>query len=62
MLIGRHDVENLMRIDPASACLPNLPGQSNLVGNASDAETVEFEMQMSDLLFNLRPIKQVSVQ
>ncbi|XP_027111493.2 exocyst complex component SEC8 [Coffea arabica] len=58
MLIGRHDVENLMRIDPASACLPNLPGQSNLVGNASDAETVEFEMQMSDLLFNLRPIKQ----
>lgn len=58
MLIGRHDIENLMRIDPASACLPNSLGQPNMDNNASDAETIEFEMEMSDLLLNLRPIKQ----
>lgn len=58
MLIGRHDVENLMRLDPASACLPNSLGQPNMENNASDAETVEVEMGMSDLLLNLRPIRQ----
>ncbi|XP_057475389.1 exocyst complex component SEC8-like [Actinidia eriantha] len=58
MLIGRHDVENLMRLDPASACLPNSLGQPNTENNVSDAETVEFELEMSELLLNLRPIKQ----
>ena len=59
MLIGRHDIENLMRLDPASACLPNSLGQPNTENNVSDAETVTFELEMSELLLNLRPIKQV---
>ncbi|KAL6987708.1 exocyst subunit, variant 2 [Sarracenia purpurea var. burkii] len=58
MLIGRHDVENLMRLDPASAYLPTSLGQPNIENNASDAETAEVELEMSDLLLNLRPIKQ----
>ncbi|XP_059644812.1 exocyst complex component SEC8 isoform X2 [Cornus florida] len=58
MLIGRHDVENLMRLDPASACLPNSFGQPNMETGASDAENIEVEMEMSDLLLNLQPIKQ----
>ncbi|KAK3015767.1 hypothetical protein RJ639_007495 [Escallonia herrerae] len=58
MLIGRHDVENLMRLDPASACLPSSFGQPNINTNASDAESVEIEMEISDLLLNLLPIKQ----
>ncbi|GFZ11226.1 subunit of exocyst complex 8 [Actinidia rufa] len=58
MLIGRHDIENLMRLDPASACLPNSLGQPNTENNVSDAETVTFELEMSELLLNLRPIKQ----
>jgi exocyst complex component 4 len=58
MLIGRHDVESLMRVDPASAYLPNSLSQPNMGSNASDAEAIEIEMEMSDLLLNLRPIKQ----
>ncbi|KAK9282944.1 hypothetical protein L1049_011169 [Liquidambar formosana] len=58
MLIGRHDIENLMQLDPASACLPNPYGQPNVENNASDAETVEVDIELSDLLLNLRPIKQ----
>lgn len=58
MLIGRHDIEKLMRLDPASACLPNSFGQTKVNTNASDAKIAEFEMEMSDLLLNLRPIKQ----
>ncbi|KAL8145847.1 hypothetical protein AgCh_003846 [Apium graveolens] len=58
MLIGRHDIEKLMRRDPASACLPNSFGQTRVNVNASDAEIAEFEMEMSNLLLNLRPIKQ----
>ncbi|XP_058204586.1 exocyst complex component SEC8 [Rhododendron vialii] len=58
MLIGRHDIENLMGLDPASACLPNSLGPPNVENNASDAEGVEVELEMSDLLMNLRPIKQ----
>lgn len=61
MLIGRHDIEKLMRLDPASACLPNSFGQTKVNTNASDAKIAEFEMEMSDLLLNLRPIKQVLV-
>lgn len=58
MLIGRHDVEGLMRVDPASVYLPNSAGQSHLENSGTDAETVEVEIEMSDLLLNLRPIKQ----
>lgn len=61
MLIGRHDIENLMGLDPASACLPNSLGPPNMENNASDAEGVEVELEISDLLMNLRPIKQVCI-
>lgn len=61
MLIGRHDIENLMRIDPASSCLPNSLGQSNMESNTSDIGSVEVEMEIGDLLLNLRPIKQVPI-
>ena len=59
MLIGRHDIEKLMRIDPSSAYLPNLLGQLNVESNSSDAETIEAELELGELLLNLRPIKQV---
>lgn len=59
MLIGRHDIEKLMRLDPASTCLPNALGQSNMDNNVSDAESIEVELELSDLLLALRPIKQV---
>ncbi|KAF7820168.1 exocyst complex component SEC8 [Senna tora] len=58
MLIGRHDVEKLMRIDSSSAYLPNPLGQFNTECNLSDAETIEVESELSDLLLKLRPIKQ----
>lgn len=59
MLIGRHDIEKLMRVDPASSYLPNPLGQSNMDDNSSDAESVEFELELSNLLLALRPVKQV---
>lgn len=59
MLIGRHDIEKLMRLDPASACLPDASGQSNIDNHVTDAESNEVEQELSDLLLNLRPIKQV---
>ncbi|XP_047332675.1 exocyst complex component SEC8 [Impatiens glandulifera] len=58
MLIGRHDIENLLRSDPASACLPTSLGQRKVEKASSDAEAIEIETEMSDLLLNLRPIKQ----
>ncbi|KAB1219033.1 Exocyst complex component SEC8 [Morella rubra] len=58
LLIGRYDIERLMRLDPASSCLPNPLGQSNMDNNASDAESVEVELELSDLLLALQPIKQ----
>ncbi|KAF5453412.1 hypothetical protein F2P56_028316 [Juglans regia] len=58
MLIGRYDIEKLMRLDPASSCLPNSLGQSNMDSNAPDAESVEVELELSNLLLALRPIKQ----
>ncbi|KAM1028428.1 hypothetical protein ACFX2A_042073 [Malus domestica] len=58
MLIGRHDIEQLMRLDPASTCLPNSFSQSNFETHSSDSESLEVELQLSDLLLNLRPIKQ----
>ncbi|KAK6929163.1 Exocyst complex component Sec8, N-terminal [Dillenia turbinata] len=58
MLIGRHDIESLMRRDPASACLPDAHGQLKIDSNLAYADNVEVEIEMSDLLLNLRPIKQ----
>lgn len=58
MLIGRNDVESLMRLDPANACLQKSSGQPFLENNVPDAETVEVEIEMSDLLLSLCPIKQ----
>lgn len=55
MLIGRNDVENLMQLDPANACLQN----SFFEDNFSNVETFEAETGISDLLLSLRPIKQV---
>ncbi|XP_020090162.1 exocyst complex component SEC8 isoform X1 [Ananas comosus] len=57
MLLGRSDVESFMRLDPANACLQSSSGQS-FENNIPDAETVEVEIEMSDLLLSLRPIKQ----
>lgn len=48
-----------MRLEPASACLPNAFGQSNIDNYINDVETSEVEQELSDLLLNLRPIKQV---
>lgn len=59
MLIGRHDVDNLLRLDPASACLPNSLDERTKDIYASDAESTEIEMELSNTLLNLRPIKQV---
>lgn len=55
MLIGRSDIESLMRLDPANACLQN---SSYLENSIPDTESMEAETEMSDLLLNLRPIKQ----
>ncbi|WMV53419.1 hypothetical protein MTR67_046804 [Solanum verrucosum] len=58
MLIGRHDIENLMRRDPASACLPCSTGELNAENGAANGESSEVEMEISDALLNLRPIRQ----
>lgn len=60
MLIGRHDIENLMRRDPATTCLPCSIGELNAENGAAYAENLEVEMEISDTLLNLRPIRQVS--
>ncbi|XP_041998937.1 exocyst complex component SEC8-like [Salvia splendens] len=58
MLIGRHDVDNLLRLDPASTYLPNSIDGGTLETNNLDAESNGVEMELSDILLNLRPIKQ----
>ncbi|GAB2234409.1 hypothetical protein Drorol1_Dr00003661 [Drosera rotundifolia] len=58
MLVGRHDVENFMRLDPSSACLPNSVPQCSAKASVSDGDLVDVEAQMSDLLLSFRPIKQ----
>lgn len=58
MLIGRHDIDKLLRLDPASACLSNL-SKLGLENNTSDAETAEIELELANLLLNLPSIKQV---
>ncbi|KAI3705214.1 hypothetical protein L1987_75448 [Smallanthus sonchifolius] len=61
MLIGRHDVENLMRRDPASAFLPTSLAHANADNHITDAETDGVELEISNLLMKLRPIKQESL-
>lgn len=61
MLIGRHDIEKLMKLDPSNVHLPNPHGHFNVESNSSDAETIEAELELSELLLNLRPIKQVCI-
>ncbi|XP_031257342.1 exocyst complex component SEC8 [Pistacia vera] len=58
MLIGRHDVDKLMRLEPASAFLPNALGQLGTGNNGSDAEALAVESELSELFLSLRPIKQ----
>ncbi|KAJ0045441.1 hypothetical protein Pint_05990 [Pistacia integerrima] len=58
MLIGRHDVDKLMRLEPASAFLPNALGQLGSGNNGSDAEALAVESELSELFLSLRPIKQ----
>ncbi|XP_055829952.1 exocyst complex component SEC8 [Solanum dulcamara] len=58
MLIGRHDIENLMRRDSASACLPCSTGELSTENGAANGESSEVEMEISDALLNLRPIRQ----
>ncbi|XP_020575314.1 exocyst complex component SEC8 [Phalaenopsis equestris] len=57
LLLGRNDVEKLMRLDPANSCFQNSYGQM-MKNNVSDTESIEAEREMSNLLLNLRPIKQ----
>ncbi|CAN4126609.1 unnamed protein product [Withania somnifera] len=58
MLIGRHDIENLMRRDPASACLPCSIGELNTENGASTGESSEVEMEICETLLKLRPVRQ----
>ncbi|KAG0452161.1 hypothetical protein HPP92_025839 [Vanilla planifolia] len=57
LLLGRNDVEKLMRLDPANACLQSSYG-AIMENNVSDTESTEAEREMGNLLLNLRPIKQ----
>ena len=58
MLIGRHDFEKAMRLDPSSACLPRSKKEIR-ENNTSDEEILESVQEMSNILLSLRPIKQV---
>ncbi|VVA97104.1 unnamed protein product [Arabis nemorensis] len=53
MLIGRHDIEKLMRLDAASSCLPSQLGHA-----VSHSESAGTEVELSELFLSLRPIKQ----
>ncbi|XP_051187111.1 exocyst complex component SEC8 isoform X3 [Lolium perenne] len=56
ILLSRSDVESLMRLDPANASLQNSFGQ--LENYIPEAEGVEVEIELSDLLLDMGPIKQ----
>ncbi|KAL2227613.1 UNVERIFIED_CONTAM: Exocyst complex component SEC8, partial [Sesamum indicum] len=58
MLIGRHDIDNLLRLDPASECLPNALDQRFREDIGSDSESSGVEMELSKILLDLRPIRQ----
>jgi hypothetical protein len=57
ILLSRNDVENLMRLEPANISLQN--SSSELDNSLTDAEAVEVETELSDLLLDMCPIKQV---
>lgn len=61
MLIGRHDVEKLMRRDPASAFLPTSLAHAYAENHIADSEADGVELEISELLMKLRPIKQESL-
>ncbi|WVZ82361.1 hypothetical protein U9M48_029628 [Paspalum notatum var. saurae] len=56
ILLSRNDVESLMRLEPANIYLQN--SASQLDNNVTDAESVEVEIELSDLLLDMCPIKQ----
>ncbi|KAL6545358.1 hypothetical protein OROGR_009232 [Orobanche gracilis] len=58
MLIGRHDIDNLLRLDPAGACLHDSLGKKVRETDTSGVESTEVDTQLSEILLNLRPIKQ----
>ncbi|GJN03280.1 hypothetical protein PR202_ga20708 [Eleusine coracana subsp. coracana] len=51
ILLSRNDVESLMRLEPA-----NISSQNSF--SVTEAESVEVEIELSDLLFDMCPIKQ----
>ncbi|KAK3121490.1 hypothetical protein QOZ80_8BG0654430 [Eleusine coracana subsp. coracana] len=51
ILLSRNDVESLMRLEPA-----NISSQNS--SSVTEAESVEVEIELSDLLFDMCPIKQ----
>ncbi|CAL4998094.1 unnamed protein product [Urochloa decumbens] len=55
ILLSRNDVESLMRLEPANIYLQNSSQPDN---NVTDAEAVEVEIELSDLLLDMCPIKQ----
>jgi exocyst complex component 4 len=57
ILLSRNDVESLMRLEPANISLHN--STSDHDNNVTDAEAVEVEIELSDLLLDMCPIKQV---
>lgn len=62
-VIGRPDIANLMKQEPANTLLdaPYLLqlGQKVTVDGPYDMEGLEVEMELNNLLLSLRPIKQV---
>ena len=57
ILLSRNDVESLMRLEPANISLQNSTSQPE--NNVTDAEAAEVEIELSDLLLDMCPIKQV---
>ncbi|KAG8047011.1 hypothetical protein GUJ93_ZPchr0008g12671 [Zizania palustris] len=55
ILLSRNDVESLMRLDPANL---SLQSSGQLDHSTPDAEAVEVEIELSDLLLDMCPIKQ----
>ncbi|KAL5659609.1 hypothetical protein ACJX0J_032772, partial [Zea mays] len=56
ILLSRNDIESLMRLEPANISLQNSTGEHD--NNATGAEAVEVEIELSDLLLDMCPIKQ----
>jgi exocyst complex component 4 len=65
-VIGRPDIFNLMKQEPANTLLdaPYLLqlGQKVTVDGPYDVEGLEVEMELNNLLLSLRPIKQVCIK